>query len=192
MFEEISVKKIITAIQAIITIHVGDPEIDKNNDSAKNLVVPVSVSTFERHNPPPKRSNIPHPIFFSRSFHDIKPSIGAIAVISIAIILSKFFNPSKSFMGLEKIQQKTVKANKTTVPLALGVHSKSTFSTLFYAILLSGLIITHKEKITNGNNINIVGNPTANHSKKSMSRADTAIPFGGEPTIVPLPPIFAA
>ena len=95
-------------------------------------------------------------------------------------------------MYLEKIQQMTVKTNKTTVPLALGVHSKSTFSTLFNAILLSGLIIIHKEKITNGNNINIVGNPTANHSKKSMSRADTAIPFGGEPTIVPLPPIFAA
>ena len=49
-----------------------------------------------------------------------------------------------------------------------------------------------REAITSGNIANIVGKPTLNHSKKVKSKAAAAMAFGGEPTTVPFPPIFAA
>ena len=45
--------------------------------------------------------------------------------------------------------------------------------------------------MTNGNITNAVGKPILNQVKKSISKAETAIPFGGDPTAVPFPPILA-
>ena len=60
--------------------------IELNIEEAIQAVVPVVPSTEERHKPPPKIIKIPHPIFFSSSFHEINPRAGASAVIKIAII----------------------------------------------------------------------------------------------------------
>ena len=62
-------------------------------DEAIQAVVPVDPRMDERHRPPPKIIRIPHPIFFSSSFQEIRPNAGAIAVIKIAIIWSNFFKP---------------------------------------------------------------------------------------------------
>ena len=78
-------------MHAKIIIH--GVEIELISTVASHKEVPVSPKTTDRHNPPPKSSKIPHPILSSSSFHVINLKAGAKAVIRIAIILSKFFNP---------------------------------------------------------------------------------------------------
>ena len=56
----------------------------------------------------------------------------------------------------------------------------------------SGRMTTHIANMTRGNIIMADGKPTLNQVKKSISNAETAIPFGGDPTAVANPPIFAA
>ena len=77
----------------MIMTQLGAPAIDPNKAVANHFDVPVLASTTDRQIPPPNKSNIPQPIFFSSSFHVIKPKNGAKPVISIAIIWSNFSKP---------------------------------------------------------------------------------------------------
>ena len=130
VFDDISVKNTIIAIEIMRMIHKGALLILVNIDEAIQAVVPVDPKIEERHNPPPKIMRIPHPIFFSSSFHEIRPVAGANAVITIAIIWSNFFKLIKSDIWLEKIQQIIVKRNNATAPFDLDDHWKVAISIL--------------------------------------------------------------
>ena len=82
--------------------------------------------------------------------------------------------------------------NKAIVPFASEDQFIELWSLRRFTLAsFSGLIINHSAIITNGNITNAVGKPTLNQVKKSISRAETASPFGGDPTAVPFPPMLA-
>ncbi len=179
------------AITAPITRIPGQESTREDNLIARNMLVPVFPSTSLSVMPPPNNNNTPQSVPRPMSRHRTtrKNSSGSTAVSATTVSIDCAI-PSHLPSGAPNIQHSAVVAKTASVTTRCQVKTNGALRTSSSRVA-SGRKTHQSTRTISGSNTITAGTPKRSHSPKLIPSFCAAIPFGGLPTKVPMPPTLA-
>lgn len=190
VFEVNSVKKIMNAVIAKITTNIGATDKALAICSPNKAEAPEVFMTSDRAIPPPKSMSTPQSVLSDTCFQLTRPHPSTATAAAKAMMVSGDLNANISPSCLPKIHDRAVATKTTMVKIRDGVHGMTSSLMTTFCFRL-GFKKTYIAPSSIGSMTSIIGTPNFIHSIKLSSNALAAIPFGGEPIIVPRPPMLA-